>query len=122
MFWTAFTAMECCAGDNSLSKSLNLGVSNHLPREAQPFDYKETKQPEVNVSILKAFLALFCVGKHLLLSGFIAISLLEPDAIVSQHGCRARSATFRAASPGGDSTPLPCAKLAEGVKPTLTKR
>lgn len=105
-----------------LSKSLNLGVSNHLPREAQPFDYQETKHPEANVSILKAFLALFCVGQHPLLSGFIAISLLEPVAVVSQHGCHARPATFRAALPGGDSTDLACAKSAERVKPTLTRR
>lgn len=105
-----------------LSKSLNLGVSNHLPREAQPFDYEETKHPEGNDSILKAFLALFGVGKHLLRSGFIAITLLEPVAILSQYSRHARPATFRAALPGGDSTHLPCAKLAEVVKPTPTTR
>lgn len=60
--------MECYAGDNS--QKLNVGVSNH-PRETQPSDSEETKYPEVRSSTSKAYLALFCVGKHPLLSGFI---------------------------------------------------
>jgi len=102
-------------------KSLNLGVLDHLPREAEPFDYEQTTNLEANTSISKAFLSLFCVGKHPLLSRFIAIRL-EPAAVVSQHGWHTRPATSRAALPGGDSTHRPCAVSAEGVQPVPTVR